>query len=85
MQCGYRMNPDLQAYVDRHADPKLIPGIHNYCHRWCERCPFTERCAVFRDIRAYETQHPEAGILDQVHDAFQKTFEMLKAKCEEDG
>lgn len=24
-----------------------IPGIYNYCDRWCERCPFTSRCAVF--------------------------------------
>jgi hypothetical protein len=26
---------------------KLIPGIHNYCDRWCERCPFSSRCAVY--------------------------------------
>jgi hypothetical protein len=24
-----------------------IPLIHNYCDRWCERCSFTARCAVF--------------------------------------
>ncbi|RYZ22333.1 MAG: hypothetical protein EOO16_09605 [Chitinophagaceae bacterium] len=24
-----------------------IPGIYNYCDRWCERCPLTMRCAVF--------------------------------------
>ncbi len=24
-----------------------IAGIHNYCDRWCERCLFTSRCAVF--------------------------------------
>ena len=23
------------------TDPKYIPGIYNYCDRWCERCPFT--------------------------------------------
>ncbi len=26
---------------------KNIPGIYNYCDRWCERCKFTSRCAVF--------------------------------------
>ena len=26
------------------ADPKYIPGIYNYCDRWCERCPFTSQC-----------------------------------------
>ena len=29
------------------ASPNLIAGIHNYCDRWCERCPYTERCSVF--------------------------------------
>ena len=24
-----------------------IPGIYNYCDRWCERCPFTSRCLNF--------------------------------------
>ncbi len=22
----------------------FIPGIYNYCDRWCERCTFTSRC-----------------------------------------
>jgi hypothetical protein len=26
----------------------LIPGVYNYCDRWCERCQFTSRCAVFQ-------------------------------------
>lgn len=25
----------------------FIPGIHNYCDRWCERCDFTDYCRVF--------------------------------------
>ena len=24
-----------------------LSGISNYCFRWCERCPFTRRCAVY--------------------------------------
>lgn len=28
-------------------DESFIPEIHNYCDRWCERCPFTARCRVF--------------------------------------
>lgn len=27
---------------------KNIAFIHNYCDRWCERCSFTSRCAVFQ-------------------------------------
>lgn len=28
-------------------NPQFIPGISNYCDRWCERCPFTTRCQTF--------------------------------------
>lgn len=28
-------------------DPKFIPGIYNYCDRWCQRCAFTDRCMTF--------------------------------------
>jgi hypothetical protein len=24
-----------------------IPGIYNYCDRWCERCPLSNRCLLF--------------------------------------
>lgn len=30
------------------ADQQLIPGIHNSCDRWCERCPMTARCLTFK-------------------------------------
>jgi len=32
----------------------MIPGIYNYCDRWCERCVFSGRCRVFRDMRVME-------------------------------
>jgi hypothetical protein len=28
-------------------NPDFIPGIYNYCDRWCERCAFTSRCMNF--------------------------------------
>jgi hypothetical protein len=28
-------------------NPNHISGIYNYCDRWCERCSFTSRCAVY--------------------------------------
>ena len=34
---------------------KNIAGIHNYCDRWCERCLFRDRCAV------YEQEQKEQG------------------------
>lgn len=26
------------------GNPKFIPGIYNYCDRWCERCSLAHRC-----------------------------------------
>jgi hypothetical protein len=31
-----------------------IPGIYNFCDRWCERCGFQDRCLLFRDKRDIE-------------------------------
>jgi hypothetical protein len=30
-------------------NPKSIPGIHNYCDRWCERCPLTSKCSIHQN------------------------------------
>ena len=47
---------DLDAAEDelrRLARAKnLIPGVYNYCDRWCERCPLTARCLVFQAQQA---------------------------------
>lgn len=34
----------------------FISDIFNYCDRWCERCPFTDRCAVFEEEDFSETE-----------------------------
>jgi hypothetical protein len=28
-------------------DQGFISGVHNYCDRWCERCPFASRCRAY--------------------------------------
>jgi hypothetical protein len=32
----------------------FIVGIFNYCDRWCERCPLTNRCRVFASLAEME-------------------------------
>ena len=39
-------------------NPRHIPGIHNYCDRWCERCPLTLRCSVFAVGEVEENREP---------------------------
>ena len=40
---------------------KNIPGIYNYCDRWCERCAFTNRCLSFQrgEIRKIHWPKPD--------------------------
>jgi len=57
------------------ADPKYIPGIYNYCDRWCERCPFTSRCL---NCEIVERQFGNLEENDQFNAAFWQRFsEML--------
>ena len=50
----------------------FVPGIYNYCDRWCERCAFTTRCFLFAREKTYfgdKTEH------DLKSDAFWKTMQ----------
>lgn len=53
------------SLTDLANDPNLIPGIYNYCDRWCERCPLTSRCLVYAteqdDDVAHESQDSRNG------------------------
>ena len=40
---------------------RFIAGIYNYCDRWCERCPYTARCRVYRDTERAARRHRERG------------------------
>lgn len=79
------MDPELQAHVSRAADPRLIAGIYNYCNRRCDRCRFTDRCMTFLDVHESQPRHPDRGVFDQVHESFQRTYELLQAWCAREG
>ena len=58
-------------------DPKYIPGIYNYCDRWCERCPFTSRCL---NCTLVEEQFGDLQEIDEKNEAFWQRFsEMLQS------
>lgn len=79
------MNSEIEAAPEHIEDPRLIRGVYNYCHRWCERCPFTDRCAVFRENTRFEAEHPDSTPFEHVHASFQQMFGLLKAWCEREG
>ena len=39
----------------------FIPGIFNYCDRWCERCPLTARCSVYAMVEDEQQADEYAG------------------------
>jgi len=34
-------------FINKVNNQNNIPGIYNYCDRWCERCNFTSKCANY--------------------------------------
>jgi len=80
-----------KEYIKKLAeDPKFIPGIYNYCDRWCEHCPFTSRCMNFA-LSEKQFSDPQAQDINnkafwqKLSEIFQLTLEMLKETAEEEG
>jgi hypothetical protein len=77
--------------VKRLADnPNFISGIHNYCDRWCERCPFTARCMNFAlseeqfgDQEAQDINNE--SFWEKLSETFKVTLELLKETAEREG
>ncbi|HSB71231.1 MAG TPA: hypothetical protein VLT62_18035 [Candidatus Methylomirabilis sp.] len=73
------------------ADPRFISGIHNYCDRWCERCPLTSRCLVFAMQQEEGAGDPAArditnqAFWTRMEEIFRETREMLEELMQEHG
>jgi hypothetical protein len=66
----------------------LIPGIDNYCDRWCERCAFTARCNNFKNNHsstADETDINNTDLWEHITENFQNTIQLLSKTAEEHG
>jgi len=72
------------------AETKHIPGIYNYCDRWCERCPFTSRCLNFEMSEEKFGNLENVDITNEVFwqklgETFAETLSMLKEMAAEKG
>lgn len=66
----------------------FIAGVHNYCDRWCERCPFTARCRVYADEQemSEEAKDPQdPAFWQNIKKSFEGVLEMLHKMMEEMG
>jgi hypothetical protein len=79
-------------------NPEHIPGVYNYCDRWCERCPLTRRCPTYamelEDLEEQFDAHPAAvGDRDQDNAKFWNALagnmslvrQMIEEDCRERG
>jgi hypothetical protein len=64
---------------------KYIPGIYNWCDRWCERCPQTDRCRVFEKEERRKSSNQDKEWPEVVSDNLNETLEMLKKMADEMG
>ena len=66
----------------------FIPGIYNYCDRWCERCIYTDKCRTFatekilmREIEAEKKRkksiEENKDFWDQVNKSVEEAAELI--------
>ena len=73
------------------GEDSFIPGIFNYCYRWCERCPQTARCRQFAMEQENVREHPElrdpgnAAFWDALGKTFAKTAQMIRDEAQRRG
>lgn len=67
------------------SDKSFIPGIYNYCDRWCERCAFTARCRTYERASRYEQGDSEdlSDALQGVHAELEESMALLDAMLQE--
>lgn len=67
----------------------FIPGIFNYCDRWCERCPLAARCRIYAMEQEYTPDAREDGAQEaferNLQNIFTETKEMLREAAAERG
>jgi hypothetical protein len=70
------------------AKEKFIPGIYNYCDRWCERCTFTSRCRNYESTSKLSPEQLDINnkaFWDNISSNFSKAIELLHKAAEEHG
>jgi len=67
---------------------EFIEGIHNYCDRWCERCPFTAQCEVYaaeQGLTEDEKDPTKPAFWENLKKNFEEILESLNQKMAELG
>ncbi len=65
-------------------NPNLIPGIYNYCDRWCEKCSFTSRC-MLASVQDPNQLLDEESVFESVKNSFAIALQLLNEWAEKEG
>src|SRR5439155_24893774 len=80
------MDPtEFDRLVARASNPRLIPGIYNYCDGRCPRCSFTDRCLTYLDCQELKSGHDGAALAETVGESLQRTLEMITEVARREG
>jgi hypothetical protein len=81
------MDPlEFDRLVARARDPRLIPGVYNYCDGRCPRCALTQRCLTYLDAQELKASGDgEQPLADTVGASLQRTLEMLAEVARREG
>ena len=72
---------------------KFIPGVYNYCDRWCERCPLTNKCLLYAKDHKRMLEHRVKGenpydwkiVMQDVGASFKEAIQILYKVAKEQG
>lgn len=74
-----------QSLLDLAKNENLVPGIYNFCDRWCERCTLTQKCLTYLHEQEMkedqDQQNPDAenkNFWEQIRLAWEVTMELIE-------
>jgi len=71
----------------------LVPGIYNYCDRWCERCRLSHRCFLYTKEKERAVEHRRKGedpndwkiVLEDIEESLSEAMQLIKKAASEKG
>ncbi len=69
-------------------DRQFIPGIYNFCDRWCERCAFTACCRVYADeakLSEDQKDMSKEAFWEYLDQSLQQALDLIQQQMEEMG
>lgn len=79
----------FKAFMEENRH-RFISGVHNYCDRWCERCPLTDYCSVYaieKEMAPVDVEDPEQReqFWESISNMLKISGELVQEKAEELG